>query len=359
MAIYAVLMAGGVGTRFWPRSRESYPKQVLNILDDETMIQKTRGRLKGLVSDENIRIVTTAQQKSIIQQQLPTIAENNYILEPMGKNTAPCIGLAALHLLVEDPEAVMVVLPADHLISNTSEFREVIRIAVSFVQENGGLVTLGITPTEPATGYGYIQAGEVVSETKGHKIHRVKTFAEKPNLETAQRFLQSGDFYWNSGMFIWKASTILDEIGEKLPDLHERLWSLQKYIGSNRYEQKLTEVYQSIRNISIDVGVMQEASEVYVIPSEMGWSDVGSWATVYQISKKDKNLHAGEYEELVSIHSKECYVYSPDKLVALVGVKDLVIVDTGDALLICKKSEAQLVKETVDELKRRGLTRWT
>lgn len=358
MSIYAVLMAGGVGTRFWPRSREKLPKQVLNILDDETMIQKTRKRLKGLVENSNIKIVTTAQQQKLIQEQLPELGEDNYILEPDGRNTAPCIGLAAIHLLHEDPEAIMVVLPADHLISNAAEFKRVIRLATDFVSTHDGLVTLGINPSDPATGYGYIQAGEVVFETDGHVIHQVKTFAEKPNYETAKRFLESGGFYWNSGMFIWKAATILKEIEEKLPEIHHGLIRLKEYLGSPDYQEKLKETYQAFRNVSIDVGVMQLAKNVYVIPTDMGWSDVGSWETVYEISRKDKHNHAGEYQELVSLDAEGCYIYSPEKLVALVGVNDLVIVDTGDALLVCKKSEAQKVKETVEEMKKRGLTRW-
>ncbi|HQU73826.1 MAG TPA: sugar phosphate nucleotidyltransferase, partial [Calditrichia bacterium] len=216
------------------------------------------------------------------------------------------------------------------------------------------LVTLGITPNEPATGYGYIQAGPGGIQVGAHRVHRVKTFAEKPNLDTATRFLQSGDFYWNSGMFIWKASTILREIGERLPELHEQLMSLKKHIGKPQYGEKLQEVYRDIEGVSIDVGVMQQAENVHVIPVDMGWNDVGSWETVYDISEKDRHGHAGQTGSLVNIGSRNCYVYSPEKVVALVGVKDLIVVDTGDALLICRQSEAQSVKDAVDYLTKKG-----
>ncbi len=355
MNVYAVLMAGGVGTRFWPRSRAKNPKQVLNIIDHETMIQATYRRLQGLVKPENVLIVTNRDQKEIIHQQLPELSDENFILEPFGRNTAPCIGLAASRIQQVDAEGVMVVLPADHLVKKVSEFQQVIQHAVEFAHRSGGLITLGIEPSYPATGYGYIQRGEMVSSFNNHNIYRVKTFAEKPNRETAERFLESGDFYWNSGMFIWRASTILKEIEEKLPELHEGLNEIKQHWGKPSLMEVVEDVYRRIRGISIDYGVMQTAENVYVIPTDMGWNDVGSWEVVYEISAKDKNKNAGETRHLISVDSGENYVFAPDKLVALVGVHNLIIVDTGDALLISRRSRSQDVKEVVEELKKNGL----
>jgi mannose-1-phosphate guanylyltransferase len=358
MNIYAVLMAGGVGTRFWPRSREKSPKQILSVLGEETLIQLSYKRLNNLVDDSRIMVVTNYDQKDVIQEQLPRLNSGNFVLEPFGKNTAPCIGLAAIHVAYQDPEAIMVVLPADHVITKVDEFQRVIKLAVEFSAQNDGLVTLGITPYEPATGYGYIQAGEEVLKSNSHLVYKVKTFAEKPNWDTAKRFLKSGDFYWNSGIFIWKATTILQEISEKLPEIHDGLMEINRSIDTPNYYQTLESIYQHFKGISIDFGVMQQAANVYVIPTDIGWNDVGSWETVYDISTKDKNSNAAECAELINIESRKCYVYSPEKAVALVGVDNLIVVDTGDALLICKKSAAQGVKEVVDHLKKKGLDRW-
>lgn len=356
MKVYAILMAGGVGTRFWPRSRKNNPKQVLNIVDHETMIEATFKRLKGLVEKSNVFVVTNYDQKEIIQENLPDLKDENFILEPFGRNTAPCIGLAAIHAVVRDPDSVMLVLPADHIIQDIPKFHEVVKVAVNFAYENNGLVTLGITPTYPSTGYGYIQRGKEMGSSKNHHIYQVKTFAEKPNYDTARRFLESGDFFWNSGMFIWKTSTILEEIGEKLPEIYEGLMEIKKHIGAARYTDSVDEIYRRIRGISIDYGVMQVSERVYVIPTDIGWNDVGSWETVYDISEKDKNKIAGDFEDLINVDSSECYVYSPEKVVALVGMKNVLVVDTGDALLICKKSHAQKVKDVVDQLQKKGLT---
>ncbi|RMH83331.1 MAG: mannose-1-phosphate guanylyltransferase, partial [Calditrichaeota bacterium] len=311
MNAYAVLMAGGVGTRFWPRSRRKSPKQVLRIFGEESLIQATYNRLSGLVDDSRLYVVTSREQKQMIHEQLPHLSEENFLLEPVGRNTAPCIGLAAIHIAAVDPEAVMIVLPADHLITEVETFRKVIRLAVDFAAQNDGLVTLGIHPTEPATGYGYIQAGEEVYREGEMPVFKVKTFAEKPNLETARRFLESGDFYWNSGMFIWKASTILQEISDKLPEIYEALQEVEAALNTPRYSEQVERMYRHIKGISIDFGVMQQAREVYVIPVEMGWNDVGSWETVYSISPKDKHLNAGEYDTLINIRSGKNYVYSP------------------------------------------------
>ncbi len=355
MKIFTVLMAGGVGTRFWPRSRTRNPKQVLDILNHETMIQATFKRLKGMVDLSHIFVVTNAEQKEIIAKQIPKLTEKNFIIEPFGRNTAPCIGLAATIIQQADADGLMVVLPADHLISNKKEFQAVIRQATTFAADSGSLVTLGITPTHPSTGYGYIQRGKEVSKFNGHAIYKVKTFAEKPNPETAMRFLESGDFYWNSGMFIWKASSILKEIEDKLPELYEGLNLLKSHLNKKTYNATILDVYKRIRGISIDYGVMQTSQNVCVIPTNMGWNDVGSWEVVYEISEKDKNKNAGDYKGLQVVDSSDNYVYAPKKLIALVGVRNLIVVDTGDALLICRKNRSQDVKDIVEKLKKNGM----
>jgi mannose-1-phosphate guanylyltransferase len=355
MKIFAVLMAGGVGMRFWPRSRTKNPKQVLDIFNHETMIQATFKRLKGLIPQSRIFIVTNQAQIEIIKKQLPQLKDQNFIIEPYGRNTAPCIGLAATLIRQIEASGVMVVLPADHLISDVKEFQRVIRQATKYAFETDSLLTLGISPTFPATGYGYIQRGEVKKKFNGHNIYSVKTFAEKPNHETAMRFLESGDFYWNSGMFVWKASTILKEIEERLPELSEGLQKIKAHLKKENLPKVIEDVYRRIRGISIDYGVMQTAQHVCVIPTNMGWNDVGSWEVVYDISEKDKNKNAGDSQRILQVESGENYIFAPDKLVALVGVKNLIVVDTGDALLVCRKNRSQDVKEIVEQLKKSGL----
>ena len=319
------------------------------------MIQATYDRLDGIVDTGNVKVVTNEDQAGLIREQLPTLENDNLYIEPFGKNTAPCIGLAAIHVAAQDPDGVMVVLPADHVITKVNEFQAAIRLAVEFVEKNDGLVTLGITPNEPATGYGYVQSGTEVYKKNANAVHEVKTFAEKPNLETAKRFLESGDFFWNSGMFIWKASTILKELSDKLPDVYGPLMEINGAINTAKYQKTLVDMYQRFPNISVDFGVMQEAEQVFVIPVDMGWNDVGSWETVYEISPKDKDLNTGSFQELINVDSRACYVYSPDKVVALVDVEDLIVVDAGNALLICKRSAAQDVKTAVEMLKKKGL----
>ncbi len=348
-------MAGGVGTRFWPRSRAKTPKQVLDIVDHETMIKATYKRLKGLAEPSRTFVVTNQEQIPAIQKQIPRLPKQNFIIEPMGRNTAPCIGLAATIVQQIDSDGIMVVLPADHLITEIQEFKEVIRHAAQFAWESDGLVTLGINPTYPSTGYGYIQRGTEVTKLKNHGVYKVKTFAEKPNLETALRFLESGDFYWNSGMFIWKVSAILNEIEDKLPELYEGLIQIKSNLNKKSFSATLEDVYRRIRGISIDYGVMQTAHSVYVIPTVMGWNDVGSWEVVYDISGKDKNKNAGDFKNLQSLDSSDNYVYAPKKLVGLVGVKNLVVVETNDAILICRRNRSQDVKELVEQLKKNGL----
>jgi mannose-1-phosphate guanylyltransferase len=355
--VCAVIMAGGVGTRFWPRSREKSPKQLLEILGRGTMIQNTVKRLEGSIDMRDVFVVTNRVQKGLIHRQLDSVPEENIIVEPVGRNTAACIGLAALHVRRIDPAAIMVVLPADHIIQDTAEFNRVIAVAAETAASSGSLLTIGITPTHPETGYGYIQ---VFNEDGAHNpyfrkgVFKVKTFAEKPNLQTAERFLASGDFLWNSGMFVWRVDSILREIERCLPDLHSELKKIDKTIGAPTYQATLDLVYGLIRGISIDYGVMEKAEKVYVIPGEFGWSDIGSWDEVYRLSGKDDsgNSITGT---VIQRDTTNSYIYSPTKIVATVGVSDLIIVNTEDALLICKRGQSQDVKEISDYLRRKQM----
>ena len=353
-------MAGGVGTRFWPRSREKSPKQLLEILGKGTMIQNTVKRLDGFIDLRNVLIVTNKTQKALVVKQLENLLEENILVEPVGRNTAPCIGLAALHAKHMDPSAVMVVLPADHVILDAAEFTRVLQLAVETAHTSGSLLTIGITPTQPETGYGYIQ---MFTEDGDHNpysaqgVYKVKTFAEKPNLQTAERFLVSGDFLWNSGMFIWRVDAILREIERCLPDLYTELMNIEPAIGTSQYQSALEKAYGILRGISIDYGVMEKAEKVYVIPGNFGWSDIGSWDEVYRLSGNDE-LGNSITGKVIQKDTNNSYIYSPERVVATIGVDDLIIVNTADALLICKRGKSQDVKEISDYLKRKQMNEY-
>jgi mannose-1-phosphate guanylyltransferase len=354
--IYAVIMAGGVGSRFWPQSRERTPKQVLEIVGSGSMISNTIMRIQPLVQSNKILVVTNKLQKDIIHKQVPSLPLQNVITEPLGRNTAPCIGLAAKWISHYDPNAIMIILPADHIIRDTEEFLRVLQRAAHVAQENDALVTIGIKPTHPETGYGYIQF-EDSSEKNPYAvdgIYCVKTFAEKPNLETAEKFLKSGDFLWNSGMFIWKASIILREIEKHIPELGEQLTKLGHAIGTETYQATLERVYGVIRSISIDYGVMEKASKVFVAKGDFGWSDVGSWDEVVRLTPVDGEGNALR-GTVIAKDSHRNYIDAGNKAVAIIGIDDIIVITTDDAVLICKKGKSQDVKEVVDYLRRKQI----
>ena len=358
--VFAVIMAGGVGTRFWPRSRERSPKQLLEIIGKGTMIQNTVKRIQPLVPPQNVFVVTNRVQRAAVIKQLPQVPQENILEEPVGRNTAPCIGLAAMHVRRRIPDAVMVVLPADHIIAREDDFLQVLSVAIEVAGQSRSLLTLGIHPTRPETGYGYIQFD---NETGGHNpyldrgVMRVRSFAEKPNIPTAERFLASGDFLWNSGMFVWRADVILDQIRACLPDLFEELSKVEPAIGSPQYQSLLEKVYGVIRGISIDYGVMEKSEHVFVIRGDFGWTDVGSWDEVWYQSGKDPhgNSITGR---VIQRDLNNSLVYSPERIVAVVGVDDLIVVDTPDALLICRRGRSQDVKEIADYLRRKQMDQY-
>ena len=347
MEVVAVIMAGGVGSRFWPRSRQEEPKQLLKLFTDRSMIQNTVERLNSLVKNENIYVVTNKLQKKGIVDQLKDVPEENILVEPFGKNTAACIGLASVVIEHKHKDAIMIILPADHLINDKEEFRNTIRKAVNYSVERDALVTIGIHPTRPDTGYGYIQIDE---NEDNDQLHKVIRFAEKPNLETAERFLESGDFFWNSGMFIWKTSVILSEIKEYMPDLGDGLDELRESIEDDNFESTLTNVYGQMKSVSIDYGIMEKSQNVFLIKGKFDWSDVGSWDAVYHLLEKDTNENV-EKGAVYLENSERTYVHSDKKFTAVIGAKDLIVINTDDATLVCHRDHAQDVKLVVDYLK--------
>lgn len=351
MQLYAIIMAGGVGSRFWPRSREKMPKQLLRIFGENTMIQDTVKRVSKIVKMENIYIVTNKVQKAEIKNQLPGIPMDNIIVEPFGRNTAACIGLASILIGNFNKDAVTLVLPADHIIRDEAAYLDIMKRAASFAFESKGLVTIGIQPTRPETGYGYIQREE---NEVAENIFKVKTFAEKPNYPTAERFLESGDFVWNSGMFIWKVDSILNEINKHMPDLMEGLKKLEKALLKDDFEKTLEMVYGMLRSISIDYGVMEKSDNVFVIRSTFGWSDVGNWEEVYQLSHKDEfgnSIHGNTFIE--GVHNS--LIYSEKSFIGCIGVENLIIIDVDDALLVANRYNSQDVKKIVDYLKKKKI----
>jgi mannose-1-phosphate guanylyltransferase len=329
---------------------------VLEIVGSGSMISNTIARIQPLVQWEKVLVVTNKLQKDIILKQVPLLPTENVLTEPLGRNTAPCIGLAAKWICHHDPNAVMIILPADHIIRDTEEFLHVLQRSIRVAQESNALVTIGIQPTHPETGYGYIQFDDSPEKNQymTDGIYSVKTFAEKPNLETAEKFLKSGDFLWNSGMFIWKASVILEEIEKNIPELGEQLIKLEHAIGTDNYQATLERVYGVIRSISIDYGVMEKASKVFVAKGDFGWSDVGSWDEVVRLTPIDGDGNALR-GTVIAKDSHRNYIDAGSKVVATIGVDDVIIVTTDDAVLICKKGRSQDVKEVVDYLRRKQI----
>ncbi|MCK9197934.1 MAG: sugar phosphate nucleotidyltransferase [Syntrophales bacterium] len=349
--MYAVIMAGGKGARFWPRSRNRLPKHLLDICSEKTIIQETVARILPLAPPEKILIVTGASHARELIGQLPQIPPENILIEPMGRNTAPCIGLAALVVRKRSGNAVMAVLPSDHLIADEDNFRHVLAAAADMAARGNHLVTIGIRPTGPETGYGYIEEGKLAARERGEDIFAVKSIREKPDLELAKTFLAQGGFFWNSGMFIWQAATILKEMEASLPDIYAGLLTIDKALDTPAEATVIADVYDRFRSISIDYGVMEKAKNTLVIPADFGWSDVGSWDALWEVSEKDAlGITSRNREGLISINSRNSLVYSPKKLVALVDVEDLIVVETDDALLICKRGASQEVKKVVEVL---------
>jgi len=348
--LYALIVAGGSGTRLWPRSRKDSPKQFLDIVSDRTMLQETYDRTVPLIPPERILVITNDAYVGTVREQLPELPAENVIGEPSGHGTAPAVGLGAIILRRRDPDAIMAMLTADHLIRRTQEFRNVL-LAAAKVADRGHLVTLGITPSQPETGYGYIHRGEALPGPSGYPAYRVLEFIEKPDRATAERFVASREYYWNSGMFVWRVDAILREIRRLMPRLAAQLEEIEAALDTPRARAVLERVWDGVANQTIDYGVMERAEDVAVVPADIGWSDVGSWATLFELlpANEKGNVVIGEH---LGVETCNSLIYSPRRLIATVGIQDLVIVDTDDALLVCPRHRAQEVKALVDELKR-------
>lgn len=341
---HCVIMAGGSGTRFWPQSRKSRPKQLLSLVGNKTMIRATVDRILPLAPPERIMIVSADACADRIRRELPDLRPESIVAEPQGRNTAPCIALAAYKLAKEDENAVMAVLPADHLIGNEADFRRTLATACDASVTGDFLITLGIVPDRPETGYGYIEMGPPFFNVNSTEVYQVKSFVEKPNAATAEKYLQQGNYMWNSGMFIWKVSTIIRAFEEHLPAISKVLESILPQLNTPEEPDALRKVYGDIESISIDYGIMEKAEKVLTIPMDVQWNDVGSWPSLHGVWPEDDDGNALNGATLC-VESDRCVVSSPHKLAVLMGVQDLIVVDTPDALLICRKDSAQNIRK--------------
>ncbi len=350
---YCVIMAGGIGSRFWPMSRKSKPKQFLDILGTgQSFLRHTFERFLPMIPAENFLVVTNGAYRDLVLEQIPEISAGQVLCEPIGRNTAPCICYAAYSLLKANPDAEMVVTPADHFVSDEESLRGIIAECFDFAASNSALLTVGVRPTRPETGYGYIQTNN------DRAISPVKCFTEKPNLELAQTFLQCGEFFWNSGIFVWSVRDIVAAIEEHLPDNHALFSSIMESYGTDDESRAIAEVFSKCRAISIDYGVMERAQSVYVRVGEFGWSDVGTWGSLYQLSQRDEAENTiCEGAHLYDSH--RCLVSIPkDKLAVLSGLDDYIVIDTEDVLMVCPRSEEQNIKRFIDDLKYQSMDKF-
>lgn len=351
----ALIMAGGRGERFWPKSRKTLPKQFLSLTNDgKTMIQLTVERILPLVDIEDIYIATNNDYRELVQEQLPALPPQNILCEPVGRNTAPCIGLGAMHISAKYEDALMFVLPSDHLIKNNDIFVKTLDDACAIAEQENNLVTLGITPNYPETGYGYIKMNIDSPKLNGFEVER---FVEKPNIELAKEYLASGKYLWNSGMFIWKVSSIINNIKTFIPDMCDGLKKIQSAIGTPDEDVALKQIFPELESVSIDYGIMEKASDIFVLPGNFGWDDVGSWLAIERIkgADEDDNCLTGN---VLSYGTKNCTIEAKDKLIAVVGMKDTIVVDTEDATLICDKSSAGDIKKILEMIRNKNLNQY-
>jgi mannose-1-phosphate guanylyltransferase len=363
LPVHAVILAGGRGTRFWPRSRSKTPKQLLNIVGTGTMLEQTVARFRSLVPAERIWTVTNALQETSLRRQLPAGSRKRVLVEPVGRNTAAAIALAAFHIRkAAQGDALMAVLPADHYIKEVAAYQKIVRTALDVAKKPGRMVVLGIPPTHPETGFGYIERMEPTIGADGTPVYPVRRFTEKPALETAKEYIGSGNYQWNAGMFFWRVSTFLEALYRHLPATFRQLEKLARSIGTARYTPQLRRIYAKLESISVDYAILErvtaEAAEpqVMVIPAQVGWSDIGSWAAVYELLAREpsENIFVGKGH---SIDANGNYFSADGRFVAAIGVKDLIVVETPDALLVCPRDRAQDVGKLVKWLEEQKLTR--
>ncbi|WP_456288560.1 mannose-1-phosphate guanylyltransferase [Paenibacillus sp. AK002] len=351
MTTTCVIMAGGKGERFWPKSRTNLPKQFLNISGNKSMIQQCIDRLRKFLPIEQVFVITNELYAELIKAQIPTIPDENIIIEPVGRNTASCVGLASIIIEERYPNSSMIVLPSDHIIKDEYEFINILNTAVSVAEEGEkNLVTLGIKPTYPETGYGYIESMDEAVSVNGLSVHKVRKFVEKPSIDNATSYLSAGNYYWNSGIFVWKVDVIRNYIKDLLPEMHDILETMKLAFQTEDRNEVIKAEFHKMPDQSIDYGIMEKATDIYVIPCVFGWDDVGSWTALERISSLDDggNVIRGN---TLNIDTKGCIIESNGKLIATLGIEDLIIVETEDVTLICKKEKAQEIKSLIKELK--------
>lgn len=347
--MYGVIMAGGGGTRLWPKSREKYPKQMHALGGEKPLIEEMTELLSGIVGQEQVYIITNGHHAQAIRKIIPSAAER-ILIDPYRRDTAACIGLAAIYLSRLDPNAVMAVFPADHFIASKECFGEVV-LAAGKLAADGHVVTIGIKPTGPETGYGYIEMADCMGETGGQKVYKVRRFVEKPNRETAEKYCAAGNYLWNSGMFAWSIPTVLSLFEKHMPDTYARLMKIRDAIGAPNEEEVLHKEYKEMQRISVDYGIMEKLDDILVLPGDFGWNDIGSWTTVAEIATKDSDGNVVNATH-IGMDTRNCLIFGTEgRMIATIGIEDLVIVDTEDALLICPKNRSQDVKKIVDKLK--------
>ena len=348
---YAVIMAGGSGTRLWPLSRRNHPKQVLKLVGERTMFQYAVERIRSIFPAERIRVVTLAKHAPILMEQVPGLPAMNFILEPEGCGTAPAIGLAAIHIADRDPDACMVILTADHFITKTQRFCDVLAAAEKIAE--GRLVTLGIQPSNASTGFGYIHQGDLAGEQNGFPFFAVERFTEKPDPDSARKMVDSGEYSWNSGMFVWQVSRILKEFQRQMPEFHAQLMEVKSALGTPDYLPIIERVWPQVRKETIDYGIMEGAHNVVVMPVDIGWTDIGSWGSLFDLLPADADGNVFVVPH-IGIDAKNTLVFGDKRLVAVMGVHDLVIVDTQDVVMVCSREREQDVKALVEYLEQTG-----
>ncbi len=351
--IHAAILAGGRGQRLWPRSRRALPKHLLPLLGEKTMMQETVARLKGVLADENIYIVTEKGQENLVAEQLPHIPKPNILVEPEGRNTAASVGLAAVHMEKKDPDGVMISLHSDNWVGDVEKFRRILRDSCVVAERTSGLGTIGITPASPSTGFGYIHVGKKLDANLSTTFWEGQKFVEKPDRETAERYVASGEYFWNGGMFIWKVSAILDAIRRFMPALYKGCRAIARAIGTEAGSREVARVYGQLEKIPVDRGVMEKATNIFVANGDFPWDDVGSWASIENHFPPDAkgNVVIGEFAE---VDSENCIVVGDETLIAAVGVSDIIVVKTKDAVLVCRKDSAEHVRDLVTKLEASG-----
>ena len=357
MERFAVILAGGVGTRFWPLSREKTPKQFLPIISEKTMIEETVHRLSPLFPDTHIVTISGAEQALAIKKLLPTLPDQNILVEPQRKNTAPSLLLATATIFLRNPKAVVAALPADHLITDPARFLKKLEAGALAAEQESSLVTFGVPPSYPATGYGYIQfLKDAALQVQDEKFYSVQSFKEKPDHVQARLFLEAGDCFWNSGIFLWQAETFAKKLEQYAPSLYGYWLAMLKALGEND-QDAVAQIFEEMPSLSIDYGLMEKAREVRMGEGNFGWSDVGSWTALADIWEKDEQGNAFR-GEVTAIDAQDCQVYNPGRLTALIGVKDVIVVNTGNALLVCHRDFDQEVKDVVEKLRQKGKAKY-